>query len=250
MRTAGIRFWVIVSVTVAAAVLLAAIIIPPRLQPAEPAGPAIATKALGSWQETDSREAYRLTIARDAQAQGGVWYTVTYPRSFKVPFPASLNGGTITIWGENTSDPVWLVTYDETRDVLQVARPNGSEMHTLSRVRGGLSDPPAWLRRQARLMARQGSASEAWWTKTTLEEALRAVEPGHWQRLTKANSKPVYLLVMRGAFMPFSNPGGGTQAPVRWGSALIDPRTHLVDEFAGTNSRPRTDGLDMRELFL
>ena len=41
----------------------------------------------------------------------------------------------VVIWGENTQDVVWRVTYDEGADVLLLARPDGSERHVLRRVR-------------------------------------------------------------------------------------------------------------------
>ena|SRR5665648_556356 len=77
--------------------LIAVTVVLPRLAHVAP----IETKAIGVWQETDSRQAYKLTVSRDPDATGRVWYTVTYPRSFLVPFPASLDGDQILIWGEN-----------------------------------------------------------------------------------------------------------------------------------------------------
>ena len=73
-------------------ILIGTIVVPPRLthSPTE-------TKAVGTWQETDTSKAYWPTIRPDPQATDGVWYSVTYPRSFKVPFPANLAGDEILL---------------------------------------------------------------------------------------------------------------------------------------------------------
>jgi YD repeat-containing protein len=242
-----LRKTLLVGIPLAVLALAAAIVLPPRFAHGSP----IRTKAVGVWQETDSLQAYRLSIVSDPGRAYGVWYAVTYPRSFKVPFPASLEDDTITIWGENTmSAPVWRVTYDEAGDTLTVTRPNGAETHTLKRVSGQDAQVPKWLLKQARFMARQGKATQAWWTKTTLELALRAVEPGHWQKPSAKNSRPTYLLVMRGAFTPRSIRAGATPAPVAWGFEVIDPNTHWVDESGGTNSSPTIGKLDLHEIEL
>ena len=115
---------------VVALAIVAALVVPPRLAHAS----AIETKAIGVWQETDSRQAYRLEIRRDPGNPNGVHYTVTYPRSFLVPFSAYLSGDQILIWGENTGDVVWAATYDEKADTLTLARPHLSETHTLKRI--------------------------------------------------------------------------------------------------------------------
>jgi hypothetical protein len=227
--------------------LVAGIVVPPRLAHSS----AIQTKAVGVWQETDSPQAYKLTIRLDPSATGRVWYTVTYPRSFLVPFPASLDGDHLNIWGENAiSDLKWVVTYDKKADRLTVSRPGGSETHTLKRVQDSSAMAPRWLLKQARLMAKQGKATQAWWTKTTLELALRAVEPGHWQSPSAQNRRPTYLLVMRGAFVPWSYPAEPGPAPVAWGFEVIDRTTHLVDEAGGTNSPPSTLSLEMHVIDL
>lgn len=237
----------LIGMPVVAIALVVAIVLPPRLAHGSP----IETKAAGVWQETDSPEAYKLSIVPDPSQASGVWYTVTYARSFKVPFPASLKDDTITIWGENTmSDPVWRVAYDEASDTLTVTRPNGSETHRLKRLQDRVAQAPKWLLKQARIMARQGKATQAWWTKTTLELALRAVEPGHWQKPSAKNSRPTYLLVMRGAFVPWSYPVEPGPEPVPWGFLVIDPTTHLVDEGGSTGSPPKTGSLDLHAIDL
>jgi hypothetical protein len=242
-----VRKTLLIGIPVVVLALVAAVLLPPRLAH----GSAIENKAVGVWQETDSPEAYKLSIAPDPGRAYGVWYTVTYPRSFEVPFPASLKDDTITIWGENTmSAPVWRVTYDEAADTLTVTRPNGAETHSLERVGDQGAQAPKWLLRQARIMARQGKATDAWWTKTTLELALRAVEPGHWQKPSAKNRRPTYLLIMRGAFVPDSYPAEPGPEPVAWGFEVIAPATHLVDESGGTNSSPTTEGLGLHEIDL
>jgi len=226
--------------------LVAAIIAPSRLAHTS----AIETKAVGVWQETDSREAYKLVIHANPGAAEGIAYTMTYPRPFKWPFPASLSGNEILIWGENTDDIVWTVVYNEQTDTLAVRPPNGSETHALKRIADREAPAPKWLLRQARIMAGQGKASKAWWTKTTLELALRAVEPGHWRKPGANNSRPTYLLIVHGAFTPRSIWMGASPGPVAWGFEVIDPATHLVDESGGTNSSPSTGGLSLHEIDL
>jgi hypothetical protein len=125
------RILLIALAIVAATAIVAAIVVPQRQAHAA----TIATRAVGVWRETDSPQGYRLTIRRDHRATDRVWYTVTYPRSFKVPFSASLDGSRIVIWGENAiSDPVWDVTYDAKLDTLTVTRPISGEHFTLRRL--------------------------------------------------------------------------------------------------------------------
>jgi hypothetical protein len=99
-------------------------------------------------------------------------------------------------------------------------------------------------------MAKQGKATQAWWAQTTLEEALRAVEPGHWQKANAKNGRQTYLLVMRGAFTPRSIRMGASPEPVAWGFEVIGPTTHLVDESGGTSSPPNTGSLELHEIDL
>lgn len=240
-----LRKTLLVGIPVVALAVVVAIVLPPRLAH----GSAIETKAVGVWQETDSTQAYELAICPDPGSADGVAYTVTYPRSFKVPFPASLSGDEILIMADG-GNVAWVVTYDDKADTLILARPSGSETHTLKRVPDRGAQAPKWLLRQARFMARQGDATQAWWTKTTLESALRAVEPGHWQKPSARNSRPTYLLIMQGAFTPDSFPSGVIPVPVAWGFEVIDPAAHVVDESGGTNSSPNTRGLDLHEIDL
>ena len=210
----------------------------------------IGTKAVGVWQETDSPQAYKLAIHTDPGVAEGVAYTVTYPRSFKVPFPASLSGDEILVWGDGEANVVCTVTYDEKTDTLTLTRPHGGETHTLKRISDREAPAPKWLLEQASVMARQGKATQAWWAQTTLEEALRVVEPGHWQKASVRNRRATYLLVMRGAFSPSSIRMGASPEPVVWGFEVIDPGTHLVDESGGTHSPPSTGSLEMHEIDL
>jgi hypothetical protein len=138
----GLRRTLLVGIPVVLVLAFAAaVVVPPRLAHS----PAIETKAVGVWQETDSRQAYKLSIRLVPGAESRGAYTVTYPRSFKVPFPASLSGDEIHIWGEGEGNTVWVVTYDEQTDTLAVTRPNGSEAHTLKRIAGGEAPAPKWL---------------------------------------------------------------------------------------------------------
>jgi len=76
---------------------------------------------LGSWRETDSPQHYVLTLS--PHQEGG--YTVTYPRSFKVPFYGELKGDQLEIYGENAWDVVWKLTYDEEADQLTAVGSQG-----------------------------------------------------------------------------------------------------------------------------
>jgi len=102
-------------------------------QMARPA-PGIEKKAIGSWRETDSDEAYQLTIAPDIFENDKGRYTVSYPRSFLQPHPAGLSGDEIHIWGENGDDVVWVVKYKAANDTLIVTRKVTGERHALRRV--------------------------------------------------------------------------------------------------------------------
>ena len=122
------RRGIVVLLVATGVVLAAVVIVPPLLRPADPA---IAGKAVGTWRETDTSEAFKLRIWPDARA---TLYHFTYPRSFKVPFMGQLEDDHINIWGENASDVVWVVTYDERRDMLTLTRPIGGETHTFRRL--------------------------------------------------------------------------------------------------------------------
>jgi hypothetical protein len=112
------------------ALLIAVVVVPPLLNHST----TIETRAVGMWQETGPAPDYTLTIRRTADAPYGAEYSVTYPRSFKVPFPAALAGDEIHIWGEDDQDVVWVVNYKARTDTLLVTRPGGGELHGLRRV--------------------------------------------------------------------------------------------------------------------
>ena len=82
-----------------------------------------------SWRELDSPEHYVLALS--PSDRGG--YTVTYPRSFKVPFHGELNDDVLEIYGENASDVVCALTYDGDADQLTAKGRQGT-FH-LERVR-------------------------------------------------------------------------------------------------------------------
>jgi hypothetical protein len=98
-------------------------------------------------------------------------------------------------------------------------------------------------------MTAEGKATQAWWTKTTLEQAPRAIEPGQRQELNEKNSRPADLLIMRGAFTPRSYLMGASPEPVPWGFEIFDPTTRLVDESSGGRGSPfHTRGLELHEI--
>jgi hypothetical protein len=116
---------------VVAAIAVAAVLLVWRPFDSEPA---IASKAVGAWQEQTTADPVRMTVSAAGEQDGVPQYTVTLPVSFKAPSRAHLEGDVIVIWGENTQDVVWRVTYDEGADVLLLARPDGGERHILRRV--------------------------------------------------------------------------------------------------------------------
>ena len=98
------------------------------------AGPPIQTKALGVWQEQTTAQPVRLTVSAAGEDADETRYWVTYAPTSSKPLPARLEGDRILVWGENTQDVRWVITYDEGADALLLARPNGSERHILRRV--------------------------------------------------------------------------------------------------------------------
>lgn len=97
--------------------------------------PAIATQALGVWQEQTAADPVRMTVsAADAADDGTPQYWIDLPAAFEVPFPGRLEGDGIVVLGENAQDVVWRITYSEGADVLLLTRPDGSERHVLRRV--------------------------------------------------------------------------------------------------------------------
>jgi hypothetical protein len=125
------RSWIVVVIAAAAVCVAAALLL---WRPWDTA-PAIQTRALGAWQEQTAADPVRMTVsAGDPAADGTPRYWVDLPVSFKVPFPAELQGDIIVISGENAQDVVWVITYDEGADVLLLTRPDGSQRHVLRRV--------------------------------------------------------------------------------------------------------------------
>ena len=81
----------------------------------------------GSWHEIGTPEAYVLRITPDSAGDSaGDAYTVLYRRSFLVPFSAHVKDGQLIIWGENTKDVVWTVTYDQGADTLTAVGNQGT----------------------------------------------------------------------------------------------------------------------------
>ncbi len=77
--------------------------------------PQIAKKAVGWWQEIGTAKAFTMHVA----STGPYRYAVAYPRSFKGGIPAGRNGDKIVIWGEDTNDILWTLTYDPASDQLK-----------------------------------------------------------------------------------------------------------------------------------
>jgi hypothetical protein len=98
----------------------------------------IETRAVGVWQEKGaspaSSPAYRLTIERAAGGANGAGFSVTYTRTSKAAFPAVLAGDELHVWGENSTDVVWVIDYNARTDTLLVTRPGGRDLHGLRRV--------------------------------------------------------------------------------------------------------------------
>jgi hypothetical protein len=121
----------IVIVVVAAAAVAIAVLLVWRPFDSEPA---IAGKAVGTWQEQTTADPVRMTIRAAGEQDGVPQYSITLRTLFTAPVPARLDGDSIVIPGENTQDVVWRITYDEGADVLLLTRPDGSERHILRRV--------------------------------------------------------------------------------------------------------------------
>jgi hypothetical protein len=124
------RAWAIV-IAVAAALAVAVVLLVWRPFSTEPV---IATKAVGTWQEQTTADPVRMTVRAAGEQDGVPQYSVVLPVSFNGPYGARLDGDSIVVWGENTQDVAWRITYGEGADVLLLARPDGSERHVLRRV--------------------------------------------------------------------------------------------------------------------
>jgi hypothetical protein len=124
----AVRKGIVVLLVATGVALAAVVIVPPLLRPADLA---IAAKAVGTWREIDTPEAFKLRISPDARA---TLYHFTYPRSSNAALMGGLEDDHINIWGENASAVMWVVTYDERRDMLTLTRPRGGEAHTFQRL--------------------------------------------------------------------------------------------------------------------
>ena len=85
---------------------------------------------LGSWREIDAPQHHVLTLS--PHQEGG--YTVTYPRSFKVPFYGELKDDRLEIYGENAWDLVWTLSYDADKDQLTAVGKGDRGTFRLQRV--------------------------------------------------------------------------------------------------------------------
>jgi len=91
--------------------------------------PALQDKVVGWWQEVGTTPTYKMHITLLSDGE----YQVTYPRSFRVPFGAQLKGDHLDIWGENTGDIIYTITYDAHTDRLKAVHADGT-VHTLKRI--------------------------------------------------------------------------------------------------------------------
>jgi hypothetical protein len=96
-------------------------------------GPAIATAALGVWEEQTASDPFRMTVSAAPEGSGDTDFWVTDPRS-ATPSPGRLDGDRILVSDETAQTVVWQITYDEGADTLLVARPSTGERHILRRV--------------------------------------------------------------------------------------------------------------------
>jgi hypothetical protein len=117
----------IVVLAVAGAALVALAVVP------GPSLTAIETKAVGDWSETGSPKAYRLYIGQRDRDRYGAEYAVACSRLFRGWLPADREGDELHIWGENTKDVMWIVTYEEARDTITLTRPQTGQSHTFRR---------------------------------------------------------------------------------------------------------------------
>jgi hypothetical protein len=102
--------------------------------------PAIADKAVGSWQETSTAESYQLDITWvRSQWKDSQQYEVDY-QPYQVDYQrlgasyAYLKGDNLLIWGENPWSVIWRVTYDQATDQLTASR--GQVKITFKRIKG------------------------------------------------------------------------------------------------------------------
>jgi hypothetical protein len=122
----------VVIVAVVAAALCAAAIVLLVWRPFDDQPP-IQTKALGVWQEATTANPVRMIVSA-GEDSGATRYWVTSPGTSDTPFPARLEGDRIVVWGENTEDVIWVLTYDPGADALLVVRPPTGERNILRRV--------------------------------------------------------------------------------------------------------------------
>jgi hypothetical protein len=93
-------------------------------------GPAIATAALGVWEEQTESDPFRMTVSAAPEGSG---FWVTDPRS-ATPSPGRLDADRILVSDETAQTVVWQITYDEGADTLLVTSPSTGERHILRRV--------------------------------------------------------------------------------------------------------------------
>jgi len=135
-RCSRVRITVCVAAIMVIAALVGIAACGEKTPAATPDGP-VTDMLVGSWQEVDTGESYVLKITRcDTQDMSGYTrYTVDYPRSFKVPFPAGLKADTLEIWGDGgPADVIWTVSYDEQTDHLKAVHRVDGETFMFRRI--------------------------------------------------------------------------------------------------------------------
>ncbi len=123
-----------VGVAIAVAVAVCVTVLTAAIWRQVAAGPTIETQALGVWQEQTASQPLRVTVSAAPKQAGATGYWVSGANSGSTPSPARLDGDKIVVWGENTKDVVWIVTYDKGADALLITRPGTGERHVLRRV--------------------------------------------------------------------------------------------------------------------
>lgn len=117
----------IVVLAVAGVALVALAVVP------GPSRTGIETYAVGDWREAGSPKIYPLYIRKRDKDRYGADFAVACPRLFRGRLPADREGEELHIWGENTRDVLWIVTYDKAKDTITLTRPQTGRSHTFLR---------------------------------------------------------------------------------------------------------------------
>lgn len=127
-RKAVVILIVVLAVAGAALVALVALAVVPG-----PSLTGIETYAVGDWREAGSPKIYPLYIRQRDKDRYGADFAVACSRLFRGRLPADREGDELHIWGENTQDVLWIVTYNKARDTITLTRPRTGRSHTFVR---------------------------------------------------------------------------------------------------------------------